>query len=541
MARPLAQDFFVGFDVSDHDKAFLLEILTNPGTPLEEKVAIYETCLFSGFQDWQLMLERAASIRKNNPPPASELDARDVLAYVQRPSEDTLADERVREAWAATDQSIKKLAAMVPAREPVTTQPPADVPRPSNATPADEGTREPWAATNESIRKLVALLQEPAIVNHEDHQIIKREGVAKREREDDAQDKRVKRRRTASSKATSHYFAQPADEQPSQQPASPAAGNVQAGGTSAVLRNGIATPRSSSHKSTEIEAAGDGPSDPLQARNAANIAGSSNGGNDDIAGDLKVNGPRTARALRANVPTRRSTRLAPSPSLTPSSGAITSPFFASAPAQSPVKQSPKKRNGGLVSTIPFPPLSAPKFGLIQEEFAHDPFWLMTVVTFLVKTAGTVAIPTFYKVKETYPTPAHLADPDPATASSITKPHPTETTAADDAWEMGHFTQGKYALDSWRIFCRDELLGRARDWNGAGAAPNFQPEWMRVRPDDKELRACLRWMWMREGWEWDPATGERTVLREEMRRAVEEKRVTYDEVGGLRILSEPRPE
>jgi hypothetical protein len=109
----------------------------------------------------------------------------------------------------------------------------------------------------------------------------------------------------------------------------------------------------------------------------------------------------------------------------------------------------------------------------------------------------------------------------------------------DTWEIGHLTKGKYALDSWRIFCRDELLGRATDWNGHGREGEFQPEWMRVRPDDKELRACLRWMWMREGWEWDPRTGERALLREELRCAVNEKRVEYDDAGELRILSEPR--
>ena len=64
--------------------------------------------------------------------------------------------------------------------------------------------------------------------------------------------------------------------------------------------------------------------------------------------------------------------------------------------------------------------------------------------------------------------------------------------------------------------------------------------MRVQPDDKELRAYLRWMWMREGWEWDPATGERTVLRAEMLEAVNEGRVEYDDCGGLRILgAEPQ--
>jgi hypothetical protein len=124
------------------------------------------------------------------------------------------------------------------------------------------------------------------------------------------------------------------------------------------------------------------------------------------------------------------------------------------------------------------------------------------------------------------------------SEDLEKPHSLSDGGNQDleAWEIGHMTQGKYAIDSWRIFCRDELLGRAEDWNGKGREPEFQPEWMRVKPADKELRACLRWMWMREGWEWDPATGERTVLREEMRRAVNEGRVEYDDTGALRILA-----
>lgn len=109
-----------------------------------------------------------------------------------------------------------------------------------------------------------------------------------------------------------------------------------------------------------------------------------------------------------------------------------------------------------------------------------------------------------------------------------------------AWEIGHLTGGPYALDSWRIFCRDVLLGRAEDWMGKGAVPGFQPEWMRVLPRDKELRACLRWMWMREGWAWDPVTGDREPLSEEVRRAVDEGRVGYDDTGGLVILDQPAP-
>ncbi len=43
--------------------------------------------------------------------------------------------------------------------------------------------------------------------------------------------------------------------------------------------------------------------------------------------------------------------------------------------------------------------------------------------------------------------------------------------------------------------------------------------------------------MREGWEWDPLTGEREPLREEMRRAVDEGRVGYDDSGNLVILEQ----
>ncbi len=43
--------------------------------------------------------------------------------------------------------------------------------------------------------------------------------------------------------------------------------------------------------------------------------------------------------------------------------------------------------------------------------------------------------------------------------------------------------------------------------------------------------------MREGWEWDPLTGEREPLREEMRKAVDEARVGYDDSGNLVILEQ----
>ncbi|KAF3768889.1 putative 5-Methylcytosine G/T mismatch-specific DNA glycosylase [Cryphonectria parasitica EP155] len=119
--------------------------------------------------------------------------------------------------------------------------------------------------------------------------------------------------------------------------------------------------------------------------------------------------------------------------------------------------------------------------------------------------------------------------------------PTVTTKArghGTAWEIGHLTFGRYAIDSWRIFCRDVLLGRAEDWKGAGRGPTFQPEWMRVLPEDKELRAYLRWMWMKEGWWWDPHTGDRTLLNNTMVQAVNEGCVAWDGEGELQIVDTP---
>ncbi|KAI1419264.1 DNA glycosylase [Xylaria sp. FL1777] len=279
-----------------------------------------------------------------------------------------------------------------------------------------------------------------------------------------------------------------------------------------------------------------------------------------------------------------------------------SPYFTSANLPPPPSKSPKKRPPrGTVSSLPFPRLDAPRFGLIQEELAADPFRLLVAVTFLVRTTGKAAIPTFRALMARYPTPAALADADvadvvarirhlglgrvrAATIQRFARLWVVEPprcgvrfavrnyqcaesreedegggggggggreeeeeegeevldakTTTTSAWEIGHMTQGPYALDSWRIFCRDVLRGEAEDWNGGGREGEFQPEWMRVLPGDKELRACLRWMWMREGWLWDPATGEKVVLPDELRRAVQEGRVAYDEdTGDLRILDE----
>jgi hypothetical protein len=271
------------------------------------------------------------------------------------------------------------------------------------------------------------------------------------------------------------------------------------------------------------------------------------------------------------------------------SSSTKSPYFTLRPE---VTLASRRLVPGKIPSLPFAPLNSPEFGLVQEKFAHEPFWLLIVVTFLIKTRGKHAIPVFYKVKKRFPNIVDIAcaansehiidmirhlgladhrltlmqkyariflsDPPtpgvrykvknydqrevesfPSSRLPTGEYRPSFAKVADEqdleAWEIGHLTQGKYALDSWRIFCRDEFLGRATDWNGGGREPEFQPEWMRVRPDDKELRAYLRWMWMKEGWEWDPSTGERIVLREMMRDAVNEGSVEYDDKGGLKFV------
>jgi methyl-CpG-binding domain protein 4 len=211
--------------------------------------------------------------------------------------------------------------------------------------------------------------------------------------------------------------------------------------------------------------------------------------------------------------------------------------------------------------IKFPPLSSDTFGIIQEELASDPFQLIIAVTLLNKTRATVALPTFRSLVARWPTPAALsaarpsalqahlhplglqtrrtrtllaltrdwlATPPRAGARHRTRDYPFRGAGRDvrrgevladadpraGALEVAHLRGlGAYAWDSWRIFCRDVLRGVARGWDGEGAAGDevFEPEWKRVQPEDKELRAFLRWMWLKEGLAWDPDTGEKVPV------------------------------
>ena len=212
-----------------------------------------------------------------------------------------------------------------------------------------------------------------------------------------------------------------------------------------------------------------------------------------------------------------------------------------------------------ISCIPFPPLSSTSFGLVQERLSHHPFRLLIAVIFLNKTRGSVALPVFYELMERYPSPAELAVANHADVVEIIQhlglqnqrakkcinlakvwserppekaqryrllhyPNrgdgkdikPDEILDESDervAWEVGQLPGiGAYAIDSWRIFCRDELRGLPHGLPEILTEDNrdveMQKEWTRVLPMDKELRAYLRWRWLRNGWVWDPLTGEK---------------------------------
>ncbi|KAK7398083.1 hypothetical protein QQX98_012550 [Neonectria punicea] len=502
-------DVLYVFDVKQDSRDFLADVIESLGAPTETERLLRQS-LMAGAEDWQNLIHCAESIRWLRGNDEQSLDGQDVLAYVWEMLNGADASSSATGPWERTDRLITQAKALE--RDP-------EIRPPLLSTPVENSTGDDLAVSSQPRPK-------------------------------------SKGRVTAS-----HYWL----DQPQEQ--HPRESRKWDGGTQSHSARFLSSVPFASQTcsrgrfSVLPERASATPLDAQHGQNCSQSAFTQMRVLPDVA-DVVVKRVSTV-----------------------------SPYFSStSTAQS--KKSPAKQKAppGTVATVPFAPLTSSRFGIIQEEFAHDPFWLLIAVTFLIKTNGKLAIPTFCKVKERFPSPEHVADPanaeelvgmirhlglsvvrvafmqkyarglldDPPKAgvrykvknydyrdvdplsrgpdSNEPSPLLPETDTEDrEAWEIGHLTKGKYAIDSWRIFCRDQLLGRAEDWNGKGREPEFQPEWMRVMPTDKELRAYLRWMWMREGWEWSPFTAERTVLREEMLRAVNEGRVEYDETGGLRII------
>lgn len=519
MTEGFGHDVLCVFDVWEDSREFLSQIIDSGTAPPQETRWLFEQSLIGGADDWFYLIDCAKSIQRARHHDEGSLDGTDALTYVWHIFEGAYLDDSPL-PWGETDRLIEL----------------------AKQLEQDPSTKSPSPITSRQSRS-------------------KRRSVPSSNEE----------RRCL---AVSHYWSTDTASDRKEN-----ANNVQSYPRASVFHSHLAQLRGEATwcRDTTKEYLGIG------------------------ASSHRPTSKATTKALDHNQPSGGPDTFEPSAVpwekvAGPKQSGI-SPYF-SFPSDPPKQPSPKKPPRGTVSCVPFPSLAAHSFGLVQEKVAHEPFWLLVAITFLIRTAGKQAIPVFYRVKERFPTPSQIVDPanegelldmirhlglsavrvaylrryakaflenppapgigyrvknygqrdmmplqkmnnDSLEDSNTSSQEPAVDGEDAEAWEVGHMTKGKYAIDSWRIFCRDELLGRALDWNGKGREPEFQPEWMRVMPDDKELRAYLRWMWMREGWEWDPATGERTVLRDEMQRAVNEGRVEYDETGGLRILDEPR--
>lgn len=46
------------------------------------------------------------------------------------------------------------------------------------------------------------------------------------------------------------------------------------------------------------------------------------------------------------------------------------------------------------------------------------------------------------------------------------------------------------------------------------------------------------MWLKEGWEWNPFTGDKEIAGPELMRAAMEGNIAWDDAGGMRITDAP---
>jgi methyl-CpG-binding domain protein 4 len=192
---------------------------------------------------------------------------------------------------------------------------------------------------------------------------------------------------------------------------------------------------------------------------------------------------------------------------------------------------------GRPSRIPQPPdlpfkLRPARFGLIQERICSSLYALVVQAILWNQTRGESARPVLFALLAKYPTPkdlsvasldnltemlqplglhniralrlialanAWLAAP-PCKERRYRKMHypvkgsgkdikPGETLGLEDdreGWEIAHLPGvGAYALDSYRIFYRDVL-------RGVEGTKSVEPEWRRVRAEDKDLKLYLEW-------------------------------------------------
>lgn len=299
---------------------------------------------------------------------------------------------------------------------------------------------------------------------------------------------------------------------------------------------------------------------------------------DDLSSDSSLSDPPSDLDLESDIESPYFSQ----PS-TPIKASKVKPVKVRRPTISPYfPRQPVKR----ITCLPFPPLESTRFGLMQERLAHDPFRMLVATIFLNKTRGEQAMPVYFHLMSKYPTVESLAN---ANVEDITRiihslgfqnsrarkcvelanawlshppekdrryrklnypsrgdgrdVQPEETLSDHDqrvAWEIAHLPGlGAYALDSWRIFCRDKLRGLSSSWNGESSQiTEFEPEWKRVVPTDKELRAYLTWMWLKLGYVWNKETGARTVADQGTLARAKEGGVVHDDGQYLILTTMP---
>jgi methyl-CpG-binding domain protein 4 len=191
------------------------------------------------------------------------------------------------------------------------------------------------------------------------------------------------------------------------------------------------------------------------------------------------------------------------------------------------------------------------YGLIQERIHTSLYALVVQAILWNQTYGLTARPILFRILTAYPTPLSLSQGHLKELTAMLQPIGLQNTRAvrlialaeawvaappckerryrklhyplrgcgtnvkpgeilgmkdeREGWEVAHFPgMGPYALDSFRIFYRDRL-------RGVDGADGEEPEWKRVIPKDKDLKAYLKWKWAEDGWSWDEATGVRTRI------------------------------
>ncbi|KAF0392007.1 DNA glycosylase [Gigaspora margarita] len=145
--------------------------------------------------------------------------------------------------------------------------------------------------------------------------------------------------------------------------------------------------------------------------------------------------------------------------------------------------------------IPFVPKYIPMpspLNLVQESLYYDPWKHLIATMFLNRTRGCQALPLLWKFLDEYPTPQIAIKADANKLADLLRPLGLQNIRAERIIKFSQsylirpnfssprelFGMGKYAEDSWRLFCGE----KDNAWmKGSG----FEPE-------DKVLKLYIEW-------------------------------------------------